>query len=49
MIPPRIERQAFVLVFARKKTELLTAKHWLSYLPVTQKLRRRVHKNVNTE
>jgi len=24
-----IESQAFVLVFARKTTEVLTAKHWL--------------------
>jgi len=31
IIPPRIEIQVFV--FARKKTELFTAKHWLSYLP----------------
>ena len=26
---------AFVLVFARKTTEFLTAKHWLSLLSVT--------------
>jgi len=37
MIRPRIEIQAFVLVFARKKPELFTAKHWLSYLRVTEK------------
>ena len=35
------ETQAFVLVFARKTIEFLTAKHWLS-----QKLRRAVLKKV---
>ena len=32
----RTESQNFVLFFVRKTTEFLTAKHWLSYLPVTQ-------------
>ena len=41
--------QAFVLVFVRKKAEFLIAKHWLSWLPVTQKLRRTVLKKINTE
>ena len=42
IFPPRTESQAFVLVFVSKKTKFLTAKHWLSWLPVTQKLRRTV-------
>ena len=37
------ETQAFVLVFARKTIEFLTAKHWLS-----QKLRRAVQKKKKT-
>ena len=44
--PPRTESRAFV--FERKKTYFLTAKHWLSQLPVTQKLSRAVLKKVNT-
>ena len=36
--------RAFVLVFARKTIEFLTAKHWLSLLSVTYKLRRTVLK-----
>ena len=40
----RTEDQAFVLVFVTKKTEFLTAKHWLRRLPVTQKLRKTVLK-----
>ena len=49
IFPPRTESQAFVLVFVRKKNEFLTAKHWLSWLSVTQKLRRTVLKKVNTD
>ena len=45
----RTEDQAFILIFVRKKTEFLTAKHWLSWLKVTQKLRKTVLKKVNTE
>ena len=37
---PRTENQAFDLVFVMEKT----AKHWLSWLPVTQKLRKTVLK-----
>ena len=42
-------RVRLVLVFAKKKTEfLLIAKHWLSWLPVNQKLRWTILKNLNT-
>ena len=47
----RTESRGFVLVFVRKTSEFLTAKHWPSYVTVTvtQKRRRTVLKNVNTE
>ena len=45
----RTEDQTFVWVFVRKKTEFLTAKHWLSWFPITQKLGWAVLKKVNTE
>ena len=35
--------------FLNEKNEVLLAKHWLRWLPVTQKLRRTVLKNLNTE
>ena len=38
IFPPRTENQ--VLVFVRKENEFFTAKNWLSWLPVTQKLRK---------
>ena len=41
-------RNEVVLVFVRKKTEVLAAKHRLGSLPLTQKLRRTVLKKVNT-
>ena len=43
----RIEDQTFFLV--RKKTEFLTAKHWVSWLPMAQKSRRTASKKVNTD
>ena len=43
--PLRTEDQAFVLVFVRKKTEFLTAKH----SQYTQKLRSTIFKMVNME
>ena len=43
----RTEDQAFILIFVRKKTEFLTIKHWLSWLNVTQKLRKTILKKVN--
>ena len=47
IFPSRIEDQAFV--FLRKKTEFLTAKLWVSWLPVSQKMRRTAYKQVNTD
>ena len=46
---PKTESYAFVLVFVRETTQFLTAKHWLSWIPVTEKLRRTVLEKVSKE
>ena len=43
----RTESRAFVMFFVRKTTEFLIEKHWLSLLPVTQKLSRTVLKKID--
>ncbi len=44
---PKTEIWSFVFVFVRETNQYLTAKHWLSWLPVTEKLRKSVLSKVN--